>query len=188
MKKQTKLFFTLLLFMMYGCKDREEAIVKFIPLGWGEASMYINGEYLDGIPNLMPHNDGSGLYYFDIRKYNSENFLRRQLDINAIPYNQIVSKQKITLSATNFQMYFDTTNAIFTTFKSHGDVVTGSYTIIENDTIQDYVQFLDIDSTTGEVNGVFQGSFAVPEGLNPSLSGYGDTIILRSGVFHTKIQ
>jgi hypothetical protein len=174
-----------------GCTDDEPSEEPIVLPGWGESSFYLNGMLEDeGMPELRRNNGTQDLYNFDIRKYvksNEEYFQRSEFSVNALTYAQIVGQEKILLSATDFDMLFDTTNATVYFFRSHGDVVTGAYTVIENDTIEDYIQFNEIDSMTKEVSGIFQGSFAVPEGINPSLSGYGDTVILRNGYFHTKL-
>ena len=176
------------LFSAIGCKDDDSKEDMNVIPGWGSSSASINNEQWDGIPQLNSYVTHPDLYSFSVRKYSGEGFLRSELDINAVKYDQLISDKKIKLQKINYQIFLDTISVGFYTFRSDGDVVTGVYTVIENDTIEDYVQFFDFDNITKEVSGIFQASFVVAEGFNSSQSGYGDTIIIKDGVFHTKIQ
>ena len=174
-------FIALLSFSFISCNDDDK--MPNAEYTEGVASSFINNLSWEGEPffnEILP----DSLYRINIYKYSVEGFIRNKLSLQYFP----LKLEKIQLFKYNAWDPFINPSATFRTLLSDGDVLATTYNVIENDTIEDFIEFTDINLLTNEATGKFQASMVIQDTITRIFATFPDTIIISNGFFKMKIM
>ncbi|HHH50457.1 MAG TPA: hypothetical protein ENK52_05725 [Saprospiraceae bacterium] len=175
MKKYLVLLLTLA--MVFSCKDDENPEPEIYN---GFATAKINSEEYNFKPHMAFFSSVNS-YGLSLQYHINENILRKAITFSFI--NGEIGKKIAYPLRFNNQ---DTLQCSYGTSIVDGDVFGNYYWLNENDEIEDYLELLEFNESTGEVIGKFQASFyidtfAIFDQNSP------DTIIITDGYFETII-
>ncbi len=157
------------------CQDDEQSEPELYN---GYATAKVNGVEYDFKPRMKVRSSGIG--YNIVMNYYVNDTKRAQLHISAFTKEENAQ----TLNSENE----DNLNpqAIYATLIGDGDVTGNYYFLNEGDEVQDFIEIISFEESSGDVTGNFEASFYVDTSFifDP---GSPDTIVISDGYFETRV-
>jgi len=142
---------------------------------WGEVSAFKNGDCWTAeiyAGYNKPYSQGIDII---VDRFNEKGFHREGIFIYKVP--EQVGRYK--LEHTEVREFDGLVGSKYYKSIDDGDVAGGTYTLLLNDSISDFVEITEIDGR--EIRGNFQMSFVNNNSIPP------DTIVFLDGKFHTRL-
>lgn len=163
--------------LLFGSCTKDEPIPEpEIYNGFGSAE--INGEVREFRPSMKFHESKDS--YGIVLDYYFQEVMKAQIHFRLFSNGEDLQ----ILFQENENNQFP--QAIYSTRIGDGDVAGNYYFLNEGDEIEDYLQLISFDESTGKVVGEFQASFVVDTAqiFDPNSP---DTIVITNGYFETTI-
>ncbi len=166
----------LIMLLILCCRDDEQSEQELYN---GHATAKVNGVKYDFRPSLKFF-PSLGTYSLVLDHFEND-VLRTQLHFN--PF--VDQRGAQNLHRSNNQNL--NPQATYSTSIGDGDVEGNNYHLLEMDEVEDFLEIVSLDETTGDVVGNFQASFEVDSLIRFDPSSP-DTIVITDGYFETKIK
>jgi len=176
------LIFFLLTCCLFSCDKGTDDIQepgKIEPMG--QATMLLNEKSATFAPFMFYSYGTEETIELNFREYTPSGLLTKEFSISKLPvevgkYELVrrIPDQSLALGATSF-------------YTTEHDILNNAYHLNEQDDIEDFIEFTEINEVTREVKGNFQASFYV-DTLIQFDATQPDTLIITNGYFETILQ
>ena len=177
MKKKSWLFAVIaILFFLFFYTRKKKPTPQFYN---GFATLKINGTTFESLSGAVKTKGADSTYYLSIETRNV--VISKSITLS-IAYVSNQRQQQILMKRNpDEQSYPQTSLSIM-----DGKVLYSYYVLNEEDTLQDYLQFIHLDELTGKTKGRFEASFSIDSftNLDPQAP---DTIHITKGYFETTL-